>query len=109
VAIQTAGRRGARGATGKTGLTGAKGATGARGALASKEYILSAVADQFEEVRKQLDQQLIRTGQIQAELDRQRHDTVEVRQQLKVIQALLKKSLNDLAVSVPARDQPDKT
>ena len=88
------GPRGVRGATGRTGATGARGATGPPGASASKEYILSAVADQFAEVRKQLDAQLIRTGQIQADLDRQRSDTIELRQQLKVIQALLKKSLN---------------
>ena len=94
MAKPTVGRRGTRGRTRKTGPGGAKGATGPRGPSASKAYILLAVADEFEEVRKQLDQQLIRTGQIQADLDRQRHDTIELRQQLKVIQSLLKKSLN---------------
>jgi hypothetical protein len=109
VAKQTRGQRGAPGATGKTGARGAKGATGRRGATgptgppgapASREYILATVADQFAEIRKQLDQQLIRTGQIQAELDLQRRETIELRRQLETIQLMLKQAL-------PARPRGD--
>jgi hypothetical protein len=65
------------------------------------------VADQFAEIRKQLDVQLIRTGQLQSDLDLQRRDTIQLRQQLKVIQALLKESLSHLATDIPARDRVD--
>lgn len=78
---------------GLRGATGSRGPQGERGEPAAKERILAAVADQFAEIRKQLDDQLVRTGQIQADLDLQRRDTIDLRQQVRVVQALLKKSL----------------
>jgi hypothetical protein len=57
-------------------------------------------------MQKQLDLQLIRTGEIQAELDLQRQDTRELRAQLKQIHALLKQYLKALP---PQRDAtPDR-
>jgi hypothetical protein len=89
----SAGKRGRRGAAGAAGAKGATGPKGQRGAPASRNQVLAAVADQFEEIRKQLDLQLIRTGQVQADLDRQRNDAIDLRQQLRVVQSLLKKAM----------------
>jgi hypothetical protein len=88
-----AGKRGRRGATGATGAKGATGPKGERGTPASNDQVLAAVADQFEEIRKQLDLQLIRTGQVQADLDRQRSEAIELRRQLRVVQSLLKNAM----------------
>jgi hypothetical protein len=52
--------------------------------------ILAVVDDQFGEIRKQLDTQVTRTAQVQAETDRLRKDSDELRQQLANIHALVK-------------------
>ena len=74
-------RRGPAGPRGKTGPTGPQGPAGPRGdigaagpsgpsgARLSREDMLAMVADQFEDLRKQLEVQLHRMGQIQVQLD----------------------------------------
>lgn len=70
------GKTGATGKTGKTGKIGKIGKTGPRGPSMKRSEVLAIVADQFEEIRKQLDVQrkqlelqLQRTAQVQAQLD----------------------------------------
>ena len=73
------GAQGERGATGRTGKTGARGLTGARGPAGPKMRpgeVLALVEDQFGEIRLQLDLQLKRTAQLQAQLD-QIHNLVK--------------------------------
>jgi septal ring factor EnvC (AmiA/AmiB activator) len=59
----------------------------------SEPDILAAVDDQLSELRKQLSVQLTRTGQVQAELDRQRSDLRDVHEQLRQLQVALKRFL----------------
>jgi hypothetical protein len=72
------GIQGERGAIGKTGKIGAPGLTGARGPAGPPgpagpkmrpAEVLALVEDQFGEIRKQLDLQLKRFAQLQAQLD----------------------------------------
>ena len=64
------GERGERGERGRTGRRGAKGERGPSGPAPSRAEILGAVEDQLAEIRKQLDVQLTRFGQLQAQVDR---------------------------------------
>lgn len=66
------GERGVRGERGQRGPTGHRGATGERGPIGpppTRAQILAAVEEQFADIRKQLDIQLTRFGQLQAQLD----------------------------------------
>ena len=66
------GRRGEHGAGGERGLVGRRGARGERGPAGpapSRADILAAVEEQLSEIRKQLDIQLTRFGQLQAQVD----------------------------------------
>ena len=56
----------------------------------SKSDILAALDDQFTEISKQLAAQVIRTAQIQAEIDRHHRETEELRDQLQKVHALVK-------------------
>jgi hypothetical protein len=63
----------------------------------SKADILAIVADQFDDIRRRLDVQLTRTGQMQEQLDHQHKEiiaqhkeTIALRDQLTHVQALLK-------------------
>ncbi|PYR91356.1 MAG: hypothetical protein DMF84_17065 [Acidobacteria bacterium] len=90
------GQRGARGSRGARGITGAQGKVGPRGATGpatSRADILTAVGAQLREIDKQLATQLTRTGQIQAQLDKQGHNGKALQQQLKMVHALLKELL----------------
>ena len=60
----------------------------------SKADVLAIVADQFDDVRRRLDVQLTRTGQLQEQLDRQHKDTLALRQQFLEMQALLRSLMN---------------
>ena len=84
------GLTGARGPTGARGRTGAKGPTGDPGPNASPDYILW-VDQQFRELRENLHVQLVRTGQLQAELDRHHKELRETREQLNQVHALLQR------------------
>ena len=53
--------------------------------------ILAVVEDQFYELRKRLDVQLTRTGELQAQIDAQKNETVGLRQQVELVHGLLKK------------------
>ena len=53
--------------------------------------ILAVVEDQFYEVRKRLDIQLARTGELQAQLDAHHVETVALRAQVDLVHGLLKK------------------
>lgn len=86
-------RQGDKEGRGEAGPPGPAGRRGKPGLSTSREQILSAVADQFAELRVQMDLQITRTGEVQAELDKQHRELVEVRKQLTKVHALLKKSL----------------
>jgi hypothetical protein len=73
--------------------------------VASKDHILAAVAEQFQAIQKQLDLQLIRTGEIQAELDLQRQDTHELREQVKQVHALLNQYLKAVPLQAATPDR----
>lgn len=64
------GRRGPRGTDGARGARGVRGARGPAGPPLSRAAILAVVEEQFFDVRKELDIQLTRFGQLQAQLDR---------------------------------------
>lgn len=63
------GNRGQRGERGPAGHRGARGERGPTGPGPSGAQILAAVEEQFADIRKQLDIQLTRFGQLQAHLD----------------------------------------
>lgn len=66
------GPKGMRGSKGKRGARGARGVTGARGPAGPKmkaAEVLALVDDQFVLIRKQLDLNLARMAQLQAQLD----------------------------------------
>jgi hypothetical protein len=66
------GKRGAIGPTGKPGARGPKGATGPRGpaGLATPDnQELVAIGDQIERIHHELDVQMKRIGQLQADVD----------------------------------------
>ena len=56
----------------------------------SKADVLAVVADQFDDIRRRLDVQLTRTGQLQEQLDRQHQETIALREQFTEVQELLK-------------------
>jgi hypothetical protein len=77
------GKHGLVGARGKTGASGTNGATGARGATGAigeagaarvppKSHALAEVHDQIEHIYHELDVQMKRMAQLQAELDQVR-------------------------------------
>ena len=63
------GKTGARGATGTRGMPGQRGPAGPPGPKMKPAEVLALVEDQFYEIRKQLDMQLQRFAQLQAQLD----------------------------------------
>ena len=63
-------RRGPKGAHGARGERGERGARGPAGPSLSRARILAAVEEQFADIRTELDVQLTRFGQLQAQLDR---------------------------------------
>ena len=63
------GAAGQRGQTGATGQRGPQGERGPAGPPVRRADMLAVVDDQFNEIRKQLDLQLTRTGQLQQQLD----------------------------------------
>ena len=63
------GQRGKTGAIGQRGLQGERGPAGPAGPPVRRADMLAVVDDQFNEIRKQLDLQLTRTGQLQLQLD----------------------------------------
>jgi hypothetical protein len=56
----------------------------------SKSDILAALDDQFTEISNQLAAQVIRTAQIQAEIEAHHRETAELREQLQRVHALVK-------------------
>ena len=80
-----------QGAAGPAGPRGASGPQGPQGPPLTKAHILAAVDDQFTEIRRQLAEQLTRTGQIQVQLDEQQRDSVDLQRQLTQVHILLKK------------------
>jgi hypothetical protein len=65
----TRGEHGARGERGLAGRRGARGERGPAGPAPSRAEILAAVEEQLAEIRRQLDIQLTRFGQLQAQVD----------------------------------------
>jgi hypothetical protein len=63
------GQRGERGARGERGRRGERGQRGPAGPAPSRAIILAAVEEQVVDIRKQLEIQLTRFGQVQAQLD----------------------------------------
>ena len=72
---------------------GAIGPAGPAGPAASRADILAAVDDQFTDIRKRLDIQLVRIAQLQQELDATRKETAHVRHDLSQVHASLKELL----------------
>ncbi len=99
-------RRGARGYRGAKGATGPK---GDRGPSSAPDYILSVVESQFRDVREHLHVQLVRTGQLQVELDRYHRDVLEIREQLNQVHDLLKRYLTPGAEPGAPRDTKTKS
>jgi hypothetical protein len=71
------GQTGARGARGETGARGAKGETGDKGAIyastpADRKAVIAEVNGHIEKIFKELDIQMRRMSQIQAEVDQLR-------------------------------------
>ena len=56
--------------------------------------ILAVVEDQFYELRKLLDIQLTRTGELQAQIDVQHRETAALRQQVDLVHDLLKQLMS---------------
>ena len=67
------GKRGQRGAQGARGPAGPAGPTGPTGPKLQRADVLAMVEDQFYEIRKQLDLQLMRFAQLQSQLDQIHH------------------------------------
>ena len=61
--------KGVRGKRGPAGHRGARGERGPVGPRPSRAAVLAAVEEQFGDIRKQLDVQLTRFGQLQVQLD----------------------------------------
>ena len=57
--------------------------------------VLALVDDQFVQVRKQLEVQLLRTGQLQVQLDKIQKNTTEACSALDLMHPLIKKLVND--------------
>jgi hypothetical protein len=87
---QRRGAKGNRGRKGARGLRGPAGATGPSGPRMKPAEVLALVDDQFFEIRKQLDLQLLRTGQLQVQLDRIQNKTTDVYSTLDMMHALVK-------------------
>lgn len=91
------GRRGLTGTRGKRGARGARGAEGPVGPAGPKmksEEVLALVDDQFFQIRKQLEIQLQRTGQLQAQLDQIHKNTTEACAALDLMRPLIKGLIN---------------
>jgi hypothetical protein len=96
-----AGRRGAKGAKGAKGAQGMKGARGARGPAGpagpkmKAAEVLALVDDQFAQIRKQMEIQLQRTGQLQVQLDKIQKNTTEACSALDFMRPLIKGLVKD--------------
>ena len=101
---QRGGGAGKQGASGKHGPAGARGPAGP---AMSRADILAVVEDQFYVVRKRLDVQFTRTGEIQLQLDverkeiqlqleGQRRETADLRRTVEKAHRLLKRLLAEL-------------
>jgi hypothetical protein len=75
---------------------------------ASPDFILSVVEDQFHELREHLHVQLVRTGQLQVELDRNHREVVGIREQLNQVLALLQQNVQTGAEPGARRDTKTK-
>ena len=53
--------------------------------------ILAVVEDQFHDMRQRLDVQLVRTSELQAQIDAHRKETAALREQVELVHGLLKK------------------
>lgn len=63
------GEHGARGERGRAGRPGARGLRGPAGPSPNRAQILAAVEEQLADIRQQLDVQLTRFAQLQAQVD----------------------------------------
>jgi hypothetical protein len=57
----------------------------------SRTDVLAVVEDEFYEIRKRLDVQLVRIAELQAQIDAQHKETALLREQVELVHALLKK------------------
>lgn len=84
------GAKGTRGRKGARGLRGPAGVAGPAGPRMKPAEVLALVDDQFFQIRKQLDLQLQRTGQLQVQLDRIQTKTTDVYATLDMMHVLIK-------------------
>lgn len=85
--------RGARGTQGNRGATGERGVRGPAGPAGPKmkpAEVLALVEDQFVQIRKQFDVQLMRTAQLQVQLDKIQKNTTEACGALDLMHPLIK-------------------
>ena len=87
------GERGARGAKGPPGSRGTRGLRGPAGKSLSRADILAMVEEQFAGIQKHLSEQLTRTAQVQAQLDRHHQELAKLQGQFQELQAALKQVL----------------
>jgi hypothetical protein len=90
--------RGQRGVPGKRGARGRSGGVGPAGPPGPKmkpAEVLALVDDQFFQIRKQLDLQLQRTGQLQLQLDKIQRNTTEACSALDLMRPLLKELVKE--------------
>jgi len=84
------GAKGSRGRKGARGLRGPAGVAGPAGPRMKPAEVLALVDDQFFQIRRQLDLQLQRTGQLQVQLDRIQSKTTDVYSTLDMMHVLIK-------------------
>ena len=77
--------------TGIEGKTGPQGPIGPSGPPMARADILAVVEDQFYEIRKRLDLQLDRIGELQVHLDAQRKETARLHDQVDLVHGLMKR------------------
>ena len=78
----------AQGPQGERGKVGPQGPPGPQMARAD---VLAVVEDQFYEIRQRLDVQLVRTSELQAQIDLQHQEMIRLREQVELVHGLLKK------------------
>jgi hypothetical protein len=84
------GLKGQRGETGAQGVRGPAGATGRAGPKMKAAEVLALVDDQFGLIRKQLDMQLMRTAELQMQLDKIQKNTTEACGTLELMHPIIK-------------------
>jgi hypothetical protein len=84
------GLKGQQGATGAQGVRGPAGRVGPAGPKMKAEEVLALVDDQFGLIRKALDMQLMRTAELQMQLDKIQKNTTQACGALELMHPLIR-------------------